>query len=191
MGVISKLGWAFLLWGVSLLFFILALGLLPPERVQGWLSYVYDSAKLRLGFGGLAVVALAGGIGLLRWTVRDIQRRRTIAFPNPDGEVTVSLEAIEAFVKQLGMEQEGVQELKASASASGDGILVELKTALWSSCQIPETTEHLQRLVRSHVHDMLGVEGPVTVHVHVGSVVRAPKASPAGEASQRAFAEKS
>ena len=189
--MISRVAWVFLLWGVSLFLFILALGLLPPESVQGWFSYVYDSAKLRLGFGGSAVVALAGGIGLLRWTVRDIQRRRTIAFPNPDGEVTVSLEAIEAFVKQLGMEQEGVQELKASASASRDGILVELKTALWSSCQIPETTERLQKLVQSHVHDMFGVEGPVTVRVHVGKVVRAPRSAPAGETPREAFAEKS
>ena len=189
--MISRVAWVFLLWGVSLFLFILALGLLPPQSAQAWLSRLYEAPKLRWGFGIFAVVALVGGIGLLRWMARDIHRRRTIAFPNPDGEVTVSLEAIEEFVRQLGMEQEGVQELKASASASAEGILVELKTALWSSCQIPETTQRLQMLIRSHVHDMLGVEGPVTVRVHVGKVVRAPRSAPAGETPREAFAEKS
>ena len=189
MGLTSKGIGVFLLWGISFLLFTLALGFLSPETLQGWFSRLYDSPKLRWGLGLLAVAALAGGVLLLRWTVRDVQRRRTIAFPNPDGEVTVSLEAIENLVKQLGMEQEGVQALKASASASRDGILVELKTTLWSSCQIPETTERLQGLIRSHLHDMLGVEGPVTVRVHVGSVLRAPRGSSPSD-PQKAFAEK-
>ncbi len=186
----SKIGWVFFLWGISFVLFLLSLALLPPGEVQIWLSNVYASPKLRLGLGGAAALALVGGVFLLRWTVRDLQRRRTIAFPNPDGEVTVSLEAIEEFVKQLGTEQEGVQDLKASASASGDGILIDLRTALWSSCQIPETTERLQNIVRSHVHEMLGVEGAVVVRVHVGKVVRAPKAEGALGAPQKAFAEK-
>ena len=186
----SRILWVFLFWGVSVTLFALAFGAVPKERLDTLVLNLYESQRVRWGVGLLATFALLTGGFLLRWTVQQHQRERTIAFHNPDGEVTVSLPAIEDFVKRLGSEQEGVQELRATASAEQEGILVELRTSLWSTCQIPETTERLQNIVRSHVHDILGVEGPVTVRVHVGKVMRPPKSESGSEAPQKTFAEK-
>lgn len=190
MRLFSRLLWVFLLWGVSWALLVLAFGLIPQENLEASIVTLYESLRLRWALGAVAGVVALAGIVLLRWALRQHQRQRTIAFRNPNGEVTVSLEAIEDFVKKLGGEQEGVQELRVSASVGREGILIELKTALWSTSHIPETTERLQSLIQSHVHEMLGVEEPVTVRVHVGKVMRPPRGDPGSDVAQKAFAEK-
>lgn len=190
MRLFSRILWVGVLWGISLALFVLALGLVPQEDLEATVLGLYESLRLRWGLGAVAVLTGVAGILLLRWAVQQHQRERTIAFRNPDGEVTVSLEAIEDFVKRLGCEQEGVQELRVSASAAREGIVIELRISLWSTCQIPETTERLQNLIQSHVHEMLGVEGPVTVRVHVGRVVRPPRPEAGSDVTQKSFAEK-
>ncbi len=159
--------------GVLLL--ILSLRLLLIEEIENILTFVYLSPKTRLILGVIGGMILFTTFVLSRMILQQIQKERTIAFRNPDGEVTVALEAIEEFIKKLGNDLSGVKEIKPTLKASRSGIQITLRASLWADTHIPEVTETLQGVIRSHIHEILGVEEPITIHVHVGKLIQRPK----------------
>ena len=125
-------------------------------------------------------VATAAGallIVLIGWSnvqlaIGKFMREKFIAFNNPDGQITVSLMAIEDFIKRAARQIEEVKELKADAIASRKGVHISCRVALWSDANIPEVTERIQGVVKGRVQDMLGIEEAITVKVHVAKIVQ-------------------
>ena len=166
-----------LIFSFGMVFLILSLRLLSSEDVSNLLNGLYDSPKARFLSGGLGVAVLLATFALARAIVHQMQKERTIAFRNPDGDVTVALEAIEDFIKKIGGDLGGIKEIKPSITATRAGLLVSIRATLWADTHIPEATETLQSLVRNHMHGILGVEDPLTIQVHVGKVIQRPKHS--------------
>ncbi|MFH1858037.1 MAG: alkaline shock response membrane anchor protein AmaP [Candidatus Omnitrophota bacterium] len=158
-----------LLLGVLLL--ALSLRLLRIEDMTTALTQLYTSQNVRLILGSAGTAILITTILLAWMIVQQFQKERTIAFRNPDGEVTVALEAIEDFIRRLGSEFSGVREIKPYIKATRSGIVVKVRATLWSDAHIPETTEGLQGIIHNHLHDILGVEEAVAIHIHVGKVI--------------------
>ena len=74
----------------------------------------------------LFAVALLIFISLLvvQVTMGTIKRERTIAFENPDGQVTISLSAIEDFIKRAMKQLPEVKESRPNVKASKKGITI-------------------------------------------------------------------
>ena len=159
---------------VGVLFLALSLRLLRIEEISGILTFLYTSQNVRLFLGVTGGTILITTILLSRIIVQQFQKERTIAFRNPDGEVTVALEAIEDFIRRLGNDFNGVREIKPTIKATRSGIQIKIYATLWADTHIPETTEGLQGIIQSHIHDILGVEEPITIHVHVRKVIPRP-----------------
>ncbi len=159
-----------LLSGVLLL--ALSLNLVTPEILHAQMAWIETAPQTRLLLGAIGGTLLVLTVALLQTLMQSLRRQKTIAFHNPDGEVTVSLETINDFVKKIGQELNGVKELKPSVTAGRSGILVTVQAVLWSDSQIPEITEGLQSIIRNHIHELLGVEEQITVRVHVGKIVQ-------------------
>ena len=51
--------------------------------------------------------------------------------------------------------------------ASKKGISIVNRCTLYSDVNIPETTEKIQNIVKLRVQEMLGVEDPINIRVHV------------------------
>ncbi len=159
----------FILLGVGLISF--SLHGIPVEGAIRWLETVYAEHNLR-------VACFLAGIGLvlLNWaivqlTLAKLQRQKTIAFENPDGQVTVSLSAVEDFIRRAARELPEVKDLRSDVVAGKGRIFVRARVVLWSEAHIPEVTERIQALVRSRVQEMLaGIEEPVVVRVHVAKI---------------------
>lgn len=160
----------FVLLGVGLVAF--SLHWVPVEGAVLWLQKAYAEQNLQ-------IACLLTGIGLilLNWmianlTLAKLQQQKTIAFENPDGRVTVSLSAIEDFIRRSTQELPEVKDLRSDVIAKKGRILVRARVTLWSEAHIPDVTERIQTLVRSRVQEMLsGMEEPVNVQVHVAKVV--------------------
>ena len=136
-----------------------------------WLQMAYEDHNLRLASfltgGGLILLNLV----IVQLTVAKFQRQKTIAFENPDGQVTISLSAIEDFVRRVAEELPQVKDLRSDVVAGKGKILVRARVTLWSEAHIPEVTERVQSLVKTRVQEMLsGIEEPVTVRVHVAKI---------------------
>ena len=157
------------LLGIGLVSF--SLQWVAVEETVHWLENAYVDHNLRLLFGITGV-----GLVLLNWvivqlTLAKFHRQKTIAFENPDGQVTVSLSAVEDFIRRAARELPEVKDLRSDVVAGKGRIFVRARVVLWSEAHIPEVTERIQALVRSRVQEMLaGIEEPVVVRVHVAKI---------------------
>ena len=171
------------------LFVLLGLGLvafsmqwIPIEGTTFWLEMAYTDKNLRLAcfLTGVGLILLNGMYADLALT--RFRRQKTIAFENPDGQVTISLTAIEDFLRRSTQDLPEVKELRSDVVARKGKIMVRVRATLWSGAHIPEASERIQSVVKAKVQEMLsGVEEPVLVRLHVANIVPREKKEPVPE----------
>ena len=164
------------------LFIVGALNIIPQEVIIETVSTMYATANVRLIVGVTGILLIFISLMVVQITMGKIRRERTIAFENPDGQVTISLTAIEDFIKRAVKQMPEVKELKPNVRASKKGIIIVNRVTLFSDINIPETTEKIQNIVKTRVQDMLGVEEPINIKVHVVKIVH--KEEPPKEAKK-------
>ena len=159
----------FMLIGLGLIAF--SLHWIPVESTTWALEMAYSEKNLRL-----ACFLTGAGLILLNWMYAELalarfQKQKTIAFENPNGQVTVSLAAIEDFIRRSSQEMAEVKELRSDVVARKGKILIRARAVLWSGAHIPEAAERIQSMIKSKVQEMLsGIEEPVIVRVHVAKI---------------------
>lgn len=171
---------------IAALFIMVALNIMPQELIVNMAAAIYASQNTRLALGITGALLILISAMVVQITMGKIQREKTIAFENPDGQVTISLTAIEDFIKRALKQLPEVKELRPSVKAGKKGIKIINRVTLFSDINIPETTERIQNIVKNRVQDMLGVEEPITIVVHVVKIVHkdeAPKNTKKDEAS--------
>ncbi|MCM8782759.1 MAG: alkaline shock response membrane anchor protein AmaP [Candidatus Omnitrophica bacterium] len=160
----------FLLIGILLI--LTAVNVLSRDLITYTLDFIYTNANMRL------VVGITGGLFMIvtllfiQIVVGRMQMERTIAFDNPDGQVTISLSAIEDFIKRLIKQLPEIKELKPNVIATKRGIDITLRLILHSDINIPEITERAQSLVKGRIQDILGIEEPIFVKVHIAKIAQ-------------------
>lgn len=153
------------------LFIVISLNLIPQESITYTLDTLYSTTNIRLIIGITGILLIFISIIVVQIMMGTIKREKTIAFENPDGQVTISLTAIEDFIKRAVRQLPEVKELRPNVKASKKGIAIINRVVLFSDINIPETTEKIQNIVKSRVQDMLGVEEPINIRVHVVKIV--------------------
>ncbi len=129
--------------------------------------------RLDIAIPGLLLVIL--NIFILQFSLTSIKKDKTIAFNNPSGQVTVSLMAIEDYIKKLTNELPEIKDIKLSISNLKTGIEVRCRVALYADTNIPEITEKIQNAVRIRLQEMLGIEDTINIVVHVSKIFRQSK----------------
>lgn len=159
---------AFILFlGVSLLWAFLA-----EREIIGTPFDFVETARLLSGSPWnwrIGLLCLAVGAVVIILKVREVRREQCIAFDNPDGEVAISMDAVEDFIRRVGMEFDGVKSLIPTIHAGADGIGVSIRMDLWSGTSIPRLSEEMQTAVKMRVQDSLGINVSY-VSVSVGKI---------------------
>ncbi|MBL7156835.1 MAG: alkaline shock response membrane anchor protein AmaP [Candidatus Omnitrophica bacterium] len=153
--------------GVCLL---LSLNLLSSDELANAINYIYTDPNVQLALGVAGGMFILIGLLLAYINLGRLQGEKTIAFENPEGQVTVSLSAIEDFIKKSVRHLSEVKELRADVTASKKGINIVCRATIFADSNIPETTERLQNIVKSKVRDMLGVEETINIKIHVTKI---------------------
>lgn len=164
----------FLLIGCA--FIAISLNVITQDMLVETVSMLYAAANTRLILGLTGILLLFISLMVVQVTMGKIQREKTIAFENPDGQVTISLSAIEDFIKRALKQLPEVKELRPNVKASKKGITIVNRVTLFSDIHIPEITEKIQNIVKSRVQDMLGVEEPINIRVHVVKIAHKEEA---------------
>ena len=118
----------------------------------------------------LGIAFLLAGLVVILLKVREVRREQCIAFDNPEGEVAISMDAVEDFIRRVGMEFEGVKSLLPSIQAGAEGIGVSVRVDLWSGTNIPRLSEEMQTAIKMRVQDTLGINVSY-VSVNVGKII--------------------
>lgn len=135
------------------------------------IKYLFDMYNLKIisGISGVGLIVIS--LFLTQMTFGKLRREKTIAFNNPDGQVIISLSAIEDFIKRIGKQIPEVKDLRPDVIATKKGIDVSVRISLWSEVSIPEITEKIQGIIKNRVQEMLGIEEPVSTKVYVVKIV--------------------
>lgn len=158
------------------LFIAISLNLIPQDVVTETISTIYSIENIRLSLGITGLLLIFISVLVIQLVMGKLQREKTIAFENPDGQVTISLNAIEDFIKRALKQMPEVKELRPSVRASKKGIMIINRVTLYSDINIPEVTEKLQNIVKTRVQDMLGVDEPVSIRVDVVKITHKEEA---------------
>lgn len=158
----------FLLLGGLLI--IIAANIIPLASITDTINTIYTNTDVRLVIGITGALLIFISLMVVQITLGLIQKEKTIAFENPDGQVTISLTAIEDFIKRSMKQLPEIKESRPTVRAGKKGITIINKIVLFSDTNIPETTEKIQGIVKSRVQDMLGVDEPVEIRVNVTKI---------------------
>ncbi|MGE4358061.1 MAG: alkaline shock response membrane anchor protein AmaP [Candidatus Omnitrophota bacterium] len=160
------------LFFIILSIFIIAISLriISSQDIERIIELVNLNYRLRLSLGVIGCVLLLFSILGIQLTLGKLKREKTIAFSNPDGQVTVSLHAIEDFINKIVRGVEEVKELKADVVATRKGIYINTKVVLWENTDIPMTTEKIQQLIKTRLQEMLSIEEAINIRVHVTKI---------------------
>lgn len=153
-----------------------SLNLVGQDMIIETVNTIYSTANIRLVLGLSGILLVFISILVVQLAMGKIRREKTIAFENPDGQVTIALSAIEDFIKRAMKHLPEVKELRPNVKAGKKGIRIINRVTLFSDVNIPETTEKIQNMVKTRVQDMLGVEEPISIRVHVVKIVHKEEA---------------
>ena len=149
------------------------------------LSNAYDDSYQRFiaGLSGLVLILLS--FGAAQTITGKMQREKTIAFSNPNGQVTITLSAVEDLVKRLANQMNEIRETKADVRAHKKGIDIGMRVVLAQETNIPDFTLRLQELIASKIQDVFGIDETITVRIHVAKIVsredKGPRKRPESE----------
>ncbi len=170
--ILSCYSVAFVLLGAGLIAF--SLHGISIDRTVLWLEAAYTEKDFRI-----ACFLVGAGVILLNWTYAEMtisrfRKQKTIAFENADGQVTVSLSAIDDFIRKAAVQQIAeLKELRSDVVARNGKIIIRARATLWSEANIPMAAEKIQTLVKSKVQEVLaGIDEPIFVRVHVAKIVQ-------------------
>ena len=164
---------AFAVLGGLLLAF--SFNLFTGQNLTFLLGQVLQIENIHLIVGGIGLFLIIASISIAQVSFGKMQREKTIAFNNPNGQVTVSLSAIEDFIKRLSCSMSEIKDLRSNVIAGKKGIEINTRVGLWADANIPETTENIQGIIKNRIQEMLGIEDPIVVRVHVGKIVQREK----------------
>lgn len=175
---------------ISMLFFLIvfiAIGIfliavsarvIQSEPILNALDYINASMNLRVVVAGIGGLIILISIASYQFTIARIQRQKNIAFNNPDGQVSISLSAIEEFIRRIGSSLPEVKEMKSNCLATKKGIDISTNVVFWSDVNIPEATDKIQTLIKARIQEMLGVDEPIIVKIHVTKIASRQEPKP-------------
>jgi uncharacterized alkaline shock family protein YloU len=158
--------------GLALIVFVVALSfnLIQPQDINNLLLSIQQSfyAKIIIGLSGILLMVISSSFAQL--ILNRFQREKTIAFTTSSGEVTVALSAVEDLIRRLAGILPEIRELRPDVIATKKGIIVDLRVILKSEANIPELTARLQDITKTKIQEVLGVEEPIIIKIHIAKI---------------------
>jgi len=169
LGIIFYTSIVFFIGGMLIIF---ALNWLPlHESLSELMLYLPLSLNSRLIIGLVGILLIVISVSFAQVILGKMQQERTIAFANPQGQVTISLAAVEDLIKRLTRGMPEIKEIRPDVIATKKGIRVDMRLILASEVNIPELTSRLQETVKAKVQDTLGIEEQIIVRIHVAKII--------------------
>jgi uncharacterized alkaline shock family protein YloU len=148
-----------------------ALHLITLEDAAKFLSIAYYDNQYRQITGLTGALFILFGLAAAQAISSKIQREKTIAFANPNGQVTITLSAVEDLIKRLTNQLSELKEAKAHVKATKRGIDIRMRVVLRSETNIPDFTARLQDMIASKIQDVFGIDEKISVKIHVAKIL--------------------
>ncbi len=158
----------FLITGV--IFILIATGFVPNDLWLNLMDSVGMNIKYQILSFVIGFVYVLIGVVIPYKHSKNMKKNRVVAFQNPDGEVTISLSAIEDYIRKTAKTMPEIRDLKTNVDINRRGINIKVDVAIVSEANIPEITEKVQMSVKGKIQGILGVEEKVNMKIHVKKI---------------------
>ena len=106
----------------------------------------------------LVAIYIIMGIRLIWKSIRgEHKKKQAVIHERSQGEVRVSLNAIEALAEKEAYTVEGIREAKARVGAAPEGINIKLRVTVTPDVSIPQLAEGLQQQVKDRINNVVGI----------------------------------
>ena len=152
-----------------------ALGYITPQTIIDLFGHIPSDFNIRMliGLTGAAIIVIS--LAIMQLAFGTSRQEKSITIDNQNGQVTVSLSAIEDFVKRLGREFKEIQELRPSVKTTKSNLIITCKVYLLQNLSIPEITRDIQETVKTRVNKLLGNAEDIMVKIDVVKIVEKDK----------------
>lgn len=145
---------SFILIGFGLITFFMVLGWGQPLQ---YLDRVFLTENNRWIIGFSAVVIFIAGLAVLIGNISTRPSSRTRIITTEQGEVSISLSALENLVKKAAFQVHGVRDVKPLIKITPQGVAILIKAALIPGTVIPEAAQEIQTGVKGFLEQMAGL----------------------------------
>lgn len=167
--------------GAGASFLVLASGLISAETIGETASLIQGAVEFQGAVAAVGALIILFGLSGAGKAFKKLNKSKLITFQNPDGEVTISLSAIEAYVHRVAKDIPGIKDVKSHVNVSKKGINITSYVSISAGTNIPEATEVIQMTVKSKVQDMLGIAENINIKMHINKILKGPEVTPAPE----------
>jgi len=172
---IIALFYMLLMVAVGALLVLIASGAVPAEEWSAMVDQVAVSAAFQITLASVGGILIATGVIIPMRVARKVRQNRQIKFQNPDGEVTISIAAIEEYIYKIAKDIAGISNVKSHVSYNRRGINITSEVTITAGSNIPKITEEIQAEIKNKVRTMLGVEEPINMMMRINRISgRAP-----------------
>ncbi|MFQ5834929.1 MAG: alkaline shock response membrane anchor protein AmaP [bacterium] len=171
----QKILWGLGVFGLALLSlvgFLVVVGLFDRFVVMGWLTFVEQTVLTRSII--LLIFGFLFGLSLyLPFLTRTTATAggAVISLKNPLGAVEISQKAISEFIQRIGKEVEGVEDIKAAIKSSDEGVDVYLTLSAQAQGEVPRLIDELQTVVKTYLNKTVGIENVREIKVRVAKLI--------------------
>jgi len=149
----------------------ISLNVISMDTLLSGIEYAYTTLNGQLIVGLTGLLLIIYSLFAIQITLGNLQREKTIAFENPSGRVTISLSAIEDFIKRTAIQMPELKELRPNVTANKKGIHIVNRVVIFSDTNIPNATEKMQNILKAKIQEMLGIEEPINIKMHIAKIV--------------------
>ena len=140
-----------------------------------WINYIFHTENIRMSMALTGFLLIVINISIARLSIGRLKKYKIIAFENPNGQVSLSLLALEDEIRKLIHKMADVKDAKSNIIAVKSGIEVTIKAVLYSDVNIPDATEKMQGAINARLQEILGIEENLSIKIHITKIVRRPK----------------
>jgi len=151
---------------LSLMGFLIVMGLFPKVLIFGMLTTVDQVLRIRLA--SAAIFIFLFGLSLyLPFSMRRGAGKSVIYLKNPLGAIEISQRAICEFIERVGKQVEGVEDIKAAIKSDEEGVDVFLTLSAKAEGEVPRLIDELQTVIKNYLAHTLGIENVREIKVKV------------------------
>jgi hypothetical protein len=132
---------------------IYAFGWLPDNYLPYLIQHTYDNPEFAL----LATALFLLGVWLLQSLLTHNDEGQTIVQENEMGTVRISTTAVKGMVRQVALDQPGINDVKPLFRMRGKELSIALKLIVSEEAHIPTLSQALSESVKERLQKMAGL----------------------------------
>ena len=156
-----------------IILFSLQIIIINPVYVSNITDIISQDLNLRYALLFVGILLFIVSISFAQIILGKIERERSIAFQNPSGPVIISVAAIEDLIKRLTNSIFEIKESRPEVVKRKKDLEVYLRIILKHETNIPDLASKLQELIKSKIQEILRVDDPIVVKIHVQKIISA------------------